>query len=110
MKEFRTPYNYDSTIIVDDTDYSEVVTIPDQAPPLSELLYRFMDGEDVSQYLRDGYEENDDYDDDDFSDLPEEQPGFDLADFPAVMDSLKVSDNKNSNTQDVTPSSEKLSE
>lgn len=85
MITYRTPYTFDPTTVVDDTDYSEVVTIPNQSPPLSEILYRFMDGQDVSMYLRNAYDNDDVEDDDDFSDNEEDRPGFDLADVPAVI-------------------------
>lgn len=87
---FRSPYTFDPTTVVDDTDYSLVVTVPNQVPPLSEILYRFMDGQDISQYFHGGDDDADDcYDDgDDMSDLPEERPGFDFAEAPGLIESL----------------------
>lgn len=102
---FRTPYTFDPTTVVDETDYSEVVTIPNQVPPLSEILYRFMEGQDISAYCYDGYDDDSDDDESDMSDLPEERPGFDFAEAPALIDSLRPSDDsvEPSNVVDNTP-------
>lgn len=66
-------------------DYSEIITVPDQAMSLNEILERSLLGYDRNYSDSDDSEDDSDIDGD-FTVNPEDSPGFDLADIPVVLD------------------------